>query len=234
MPLNNKQLLYGLVGLGVVLAAILLGYTYRTRLGDVLHDLGFPVTGSRTELQIQEQLGDLIKGGNFDDCKKIGNAYYETVCINNIALQLAQERLDVSYCQKIDNKLIPIADCERQVIFRKAVDREDIAVCDETKNEELRVQCRADFLLSLAFKKNDIRVCEQETAPERRTECVDTYMFQKEYVSNPTGFHCSRFLGDSVRQDCNAVETFQGREFDKCLGLQSNLFTNYCMTRTIR
>ena len=224
-----------IIAIGVVLVAALLGYMYRAQLGSILNKPESPVVESRTELQIQEQLGELIKGGNFDDCKKIGNAYYETVCVNNVALQLAQERLDVSYCQKIDNKLVPIADCERKIIFTKSINKEDAAACDETKNEELRLQCRTELYLGLAFKKNDVSVCERETTPERRAECADRYIFQKEYVGKSTDFDCNRFLGDDMRQDCSMFATKKGlRRSEACLELQSNLFINHCMRQAIR
>ena len=234
MLLNRKQIIYIIIVIGVVLVAALLGYVYRAQLNSILNNPESPAAESRTELQIQEQLGELIKGGNFDDCEKIGNAYYETVCVNNIALQLAQERLDVSYCQKIDNKLIPIADCERQVVVKKSIERESVAICDEATDGDVREQCKASFLIGLAYKKNDVSICDREQDSVRRNECVDMYVFQREYVTNSVGFDCGRFSDGDVRRDCVLfAQRYAVRDMQACDGLRSGLFVSHCMMQNV-
>jgi len=220
MRLNDKQLTYGLVGFGVVLVVALLGYLYRDVWTDSFRRDALPVVDQRTELQIQEEMGALIQTGNFDECKKIENTYYETVCVNNIALEQALATLDISHCQRIDNILVPIADCEQQVAFKKSVERESIAFCDEATNGEVREQCKTSFLIGLAYKKNDVRICDQEQDRVRRNECADMYVFQREYIVNPVGFDCGHFSDSAVRQDCVLFAQRDGvRDMWACDGL---------------
>lgn len=234
MPLDRKRIIYIGSAIGVVLVTALLGYAYRTQLIGVFDNAPALATDNRTELQIQEELGVLIQTGSFDECKKINDAYYETVCINNIALALADEKLDVSFCQKIDNKLIPIIECERQVVMKKSIEREDMHICDEATDSGVREQCRTSFAIGLALKKNDIRACEQEATPERRTECADMFLFQTEFLADPSKFTCSKFREEDVRTDCVAFskqDLSQG--MGECSTLKTDLFINQCMTQVL-
>jgi len=52
---------------------------------------------ANAELQLQEQAGAIIKTKDFNRCDEIKDEMYHTVCINNIALNLAQETQDISY-----------------------------------------------------------------------------------------------------------------------------------------
>ena len=90
------------------------------------------------KIRLQEQVAEIIKTKDFSLCDEMKDKVYFTVCNNNIALNLAQERSDLSYCQKIDNTLVLIEECERQVIFKKSLLKENIEVCDETQNHKLK------------------------------------------------------------------------------------------------
>ena len=60
---------------------------------------------------------DIIKGGDIEKCNTIESEYEKAICINNIALNLAQETMDISYCERVDNKLVSRDECERQIIL---------------------------------------------------------------------------------------------------------------------
>ena len=116
------------------------------------------------ELKLQEQTAEIIKTNNYNECDKIEDAMYKKVCINNIALKLAEETLDISHCQKLDNELVPRDDCERNVIASKSIKNDDISACLETKNQELQAQCQDNYYIQFSQKKDDIGICEQASA----------------------------------------------------------------------
>jgi len=160
---------------------------------------------------------------------------YHTVCINNIALNLAQETQDISYCQKIDNKLVPIRDCESQVIFKKSLDKESIAICDETKDQELQKQCRNSFWPSLALKKQDNKLCDNiQTEPEK-TFCYDNYVLQKEFTQDAANFKCAEFSDKQVRLDCTSYQANSKQlTMEMCNQFKSGLFLNFCFSQTLK
>lgn len=217
-----------------ILIVVSLGYAYRSQLanmfgGDKAND------GERNEIQLQELAGEIIKGKNFDDCKKIDDAYYEAVCMNNIALEVAYEQLDVQYCQKMDNALVPIAECERRVVLQKSIKQENVVICDEATDQNVRVQCRESFLFSLALAKNSIAICTQGETVQQKNDCSNTYLFQKEFIANPRAFDCSRFVGVDMQGDCKTfTKPASVAGFGACDGLHSELFIQYCMVKNLR
>jgi len=190
---------------------------------------------ANAELQLQEQAGAIIKTKDFNRCDEIKDEMYHTVCINNIALNLAQETQDISYCQKIDNKLVPIRDCESQVIFKKSLDKESIAICDETKDQELQKQCRNSFWPSLALKKQDNKLCDNiQTEPEK-TFCYDNYVLQKEFTQDAANFKCTEFSDKQVRLDCTSYQANSKQlTMEMCNQFKSGLFLNFCFSQTLK
>lgn len=184
------------------------------------------------ELKLQEQAAEIIKSKDFFKCNEISNPTYRVVCINNIALNLAQETGDLSHCEKIDNKLIPQEDCERQIIFTKSVEKEDIRVCGETKNEALKKECEAGLWQSLAFKKEDSKLCENISTEYDQNYCYDNLVFNKEFLNNASGFDCGLFRDEKVQNDCNKYKKDTiGKE--GCVNLTSSLFLSHCLANNI-
>ena len=70
-------------------------------------------------------MANLIKTNDLSQCDKargivIQGIDYEVVCRNNVAFSLATLNLDITECQKLDDALFPIIDCERAVRLRRA------------------------------------------------------------------------------------------------------------------
>lgn len=233
----NSKIKFAIL-IGVLVLAFLTVYLYKT---PILNFFQKEITEQKekiepkTELQLQEQAGEIIKMKDFKRCDEIKDETYKTVCINNIALNLAQEKQDISYCQKIDDKLIPIKDCERQVIFTKSLEKEDINICKETQNQEIQKQCQDSFWPSLALAKNDVNLCNNALAEQEKSFCRDNYLFQKEFVQDAKVFVCEKFNDIQVGEDCKNFKENIGepKTPELCANLKSNLFLNYCLMNNL-
>ena len=135
----------------------------------------FDPLSDKDKYAYQEQLAKVIAKRDFAGCGRITDALYKTVCVNNIALKLAEETKDISYCQRIDGKLIPVQECEREIIFSQSIEKEDAEICGQTKDQELERRCRDNFYLQLSIKKNDITVCGQ-AVQDQQEFCHDNFL----------------------------------------------------------
>lgn len=185
---------------------------------------------SEKEIELQKKAAEIIKTNDFNKCQEIKNELYNTVCVNNIALNLAEEKQDISYCQKLDNKLVSIAGCERQVLLKKSQDKKDIDVCNETKNSEIQKECKDNFWPLLALKKKDINLCENITTEQEKNSCYDNYLFQEEFVKSEKSFDCGKFYAQQVKADCEIYkESILNKKPADCNSFKSDLFFNYCL-----
>lgn len=181
----------------------------------------------KTELQLQQQVADIVATKDFSQCSKVSDALYKVVCVNNIALNLAQETQDLSYCQKIDNNLVPISDCERQIIFTKSVTKGDVSVCGETNDATIKEECITGFWQERAFKEGNITLCENIIGEFHKNYCYDNYLFNKNYLGNMSGFDCRLFKDAQTKEDCLNYKKISSQG-NMCEGLNSMLFSNHC------
>jgi len=187
----------------------------------------------KQEIEIQDQVSEIIKTNDFDKCVEVQNEIYRTACVNNIALNLAQEKQDISYCQKIDDKLMSIASCETRVLFKKSLDQEHISICNETANKEIQQQCKDRFWPLLAVKKENIDLCQNVFIDDDKAVCVDNYIFQKEFISNENDFDCTEFDTQQSKSDCKIYkEKALNNTLNDCYIFESDLFINYCFLKT--
>jgi len=180
----------------------------------------------------QEQIAALIDTKNFVECNRVGDKLYKTVCVNNIALKLAEETKDISYCQRIDGKLISIQDCERQIIIPQSIKKEDIEICQKTQDQELQKECQNNFYSQLSIKKDDITVCDQ-SAQDQQEFCYNHfYLTTKNFAENHKDFDCDALRGDSAKSDCQKFkEISDSQSADKffCIeNMKSLVFISYC------
>ena len=184
-------------------------------------------------LKLQEQVREIVKLNDFKKCDEIKDEYYKTVCINNIAFNLAKEKQDISYCQKLDNKLLYTEDCEIEILFSKALNKEDITVCFETKNEAIKKSCKDNFWRLLSLKKKDINLCENYLNDEEKIICRDLYTFKNEFLfkkSDIKSFNCLKFENKDIQDDCNFFKkNFSIIKVNLCHKLKSYLFRDYCL-----
>lgn len=186
------------------------------------------VLSPEEEAALQGQMSEIIKSKDFNRCNELGDPTYRAVCVNNIALNFAQETQDISYCQKMDNILVTINDCERQIIFAKAVKKGDVAACYETRDAGLQKQCKESFELSFAIKKKDGGLCGKIVDPESREYCYIKILVN----NNPTAvknFDCNQFSQENSRLDCKSyLESGIGKALEDCKRFKTESFAKAC------
>lgn len=191
-----------------------------------------------SEIALQEQIAPLIKAGDMAACNQVQNTMYKSVCVNNIALQKAEATQDITFCQYLDNELITRESCERQVISRKSIEREDRSVCYETQNEVLQRGCEDTYFFGLAQKKQDPKFCDQDTNTTQANLCWNMYYVQS--IMNPVlngktqPLNCSLLRGDDAKADCVAIAPAIERGdtqklAEACQAKKSDVFNMACM-----
>lgn len=180
----------------------------------------------KTELELQQQVADIVATKDFSQCSKVSDLIYKVVCVNNIALNLAQETQDLSYCQKIDNNLVPISDCERQIIFTKSVTKGDVKVCEETNDAMIKEECITGYWQTKAYKEGNTALCENIGNEFGKNFCYDNYLFNTTFLKNISGYDCRSFKDTQTQEDCKTYKKTASNGM--CEGLSSMLFTNYC------
>lgn len=180
----------------------------------------------KTELELQQQVADIVATKDFLQCSEVSDALYKVVCVNNIALNLAQETQDLSYCQKIDNNLVPISDCERQIIFTKSIVKNDVKVCEETTNTTIKEECITGYWQAKAYKEGNTALCENVSNEFGKNFCYDNYLFNTAFLKNVSGYDCRSFKDAQMQEDCKIYKKTIVNGM--CENLHSMLFTNYC------
>ena len=183
----------------------------------------------KTEAQLQQEMANIIKTKDMDRCLQIQDAIYKTACVNNIAQNLAKETGNISYCQKIDGKLMPRKDCEQTVVLKKSIDREDINICQETTNETVQQACKSNFWFLMANKKNDISWCQQADSEFNKIACHDAFLFNNQFMVDKSSFNCDTFQDLKIKSDCKIFQKYSANDSRKmCLLLQTDRFKNFC------
>lgn len=226
---QDKKINIFYIGIIAIIAAIVGAIVFSVALDQPMeiYNSFFKKGKTKTVLEIQSETASIVKGKDFSECEKIKDDLYKTVCVNNIALNLAKEKQDISYCEKVDNAFIPRKSCEQDVILPKSINKEDIAVCQETKDAELRVRCQNSFYTQLALKKGDIKICDKEKNKDVFDTCFDTYKVENDFTKNAAAFDCQLLRGSQARDDCSGVKKNMA-ELLPCPRLGSGLFQSYC------
>ncbi len=190
------------------------------------------VLTTEEELVLQEQITPLIKAGDMKACGQVQNDMYRKVCINNIALNKANETKDISYCQNIDGELLSKDACEQGVLFTKSVETKNVAICAEASNPQLKEQCETAYYPSLALKEQNPAACDQHPDKAKANECWNGFLAQK--FTSGEKVECSNFRGEDVQADCSAlIQMQEGTAFEvmrsTCAGQKTNTFIQICM-----
>ena len=184
------------------------------------------------ELKIQNQMNEIIKSKDIKRCGEISDEFYKTACINNISLNLAKENQDISQCRKMDNKLISKTHCERQVVFAKSVESEDVAACQETNNAVLQKECQDNFYMRLSVKKGDISFCDQAENQETADICFNNFTMNEKLSLYGKDFDCSPIKGADYQEDCKKLKEDRNAETPtsqgSCVNFKTALFRSFC------
>lgn len=165
---------------------------------------------------VPELAASIIKSGKIEDCielkDQIANGVnYQTVCTNNIAQNLAQTNLDIKACEKLDNKLMAIADCQQMVVAGIANKAGNPSACDQFTSD-LKTSCISAYWSSQAIKQKDPKLCSNITPSSEQvimncqsfvlTSLLTPVSSTSTTASGLTAATCSLFTG-SVKTDCN-------------------------------
>lgn len=174
----------------------------------------------KADQEKEQKVAGLIKTEDLARCAEvkgtvIGGADYETVCRNNIALSIAMKKLDKSYCQKLDDKLFKIGDCEQQVLFGKLAQQKSIIVCDEATTVEMKTSCVAVYWLDQAVAKWDIKLCGNVPGDQEKTNCQNNYSLAL-LIRDPGKISCDT-MPSQLQGDCKTFkETVKNQDTRAC------------------
>jgi hypothetical protein len=204
-PKRSEQLLkFVLAALGITAVIVMLAAIFFFDQGSgVMNRLTGPAPA--TEAELQEQIAPLIKAGDMKACDQVKNEMYRSVCINNIALDKAEETNDIAYCRYLDDKLVSQASCERRILIGSALESEDVASCSRTDDASLREECEQGFFFGLAQKKKDPKICDQDADKTKADQCWNGYHARMMSVPGAEAPACSVFRGGDVQTDCTAL-----------------------------
>lgn len=173
-----------------------------------------------------------IAEGKLEGCQEVKDAAYRSVCTNNISLKLATAKQDISYCQKLDNRLMLVADCEKEVLYAKSVAQDNVQVCYETSNEELKKTCANNYWRQSAFSQKDISLCDKAGEADRAA-CRNQYLLTVDFKTKGKDFACDQFSGQELKDDCSVYrENLETLAPPLCFKLKTDLFKNYCLKET--
>lgn len=157
---------------------------------------------SENEPIFQKQASEIIKTKDLSKCEEIPNEMFRKVCTNNIALNLAQDTGDVSYCKKLDNELISISDCEKKTAMESSLQKGSVESCNFLPDENDKAICLNNFYQTKSISEKNISLCDGIKEIETRNLCKDQYTYKLEFIENPKSFECEKFYTAEAKRDC--------------------------------
>lgn len=157
----------------------------------------------------QEKTKTLVEKGDIGRCAKVRDVvvdgiHYESVCRNNIALSRANETLDISYCDLVDDQLVSKSECRQNVIVNMIKQKKDSKYCDLFSGNEQEF-CYTIFTNTKAQENQNIDVCGELEHELLRTQCRDNYSFEA-FAKDPSTVVCSSFSDKTLQDECAAVQ----------------------------
>lgn len=197
-PDEKKKVLYGAGAAVLVVAVFFIVWAITSSSGQ-----------SEAEWRAQEEtnVAAIIQGGNFEACGRVAYTNengidYRGVCVNNVALKKAQETLDISWCDKLDDRSVSRDECRKSVIYQKLARERKIETCELFKGDEERVICRDIYWQEEAAHANDPRLCEKVSGgTEEKAACRDEVSLRR--LAAGEHIQCSSFSSGLV-SDCEA------------------------------
>ncbi len=160
------------------------------------------------ELKLQKKLSDIVKQEDFSKCDAISNTSFKTSCINNIALNLAEKNLDISYCDKIDGKLVSKEYCLSKVLYQKSINDKNPFLCEKLNSENDKKACKTNFYLNFAFVDNgEWNKCSLEKDDNIRNIC-NSFFYIKKIKEDPENFKCNILLDENMKKDCENLKKY--------------------------
>src|SRR3989338_2475215 len=124
-----------------------------------------PDIRSLPPVEQQKRVAEIIATGDLNKCKEAEgvmiNGYdYGIVCNDNVVENLAMERLDTSFCDKLaDNSSDWVAACKKEVTLKKLQQTNDLQVC-QTASSDFKAECEALYWSRQALDLKESKPCE--------------------------------------------------------------------------
>lgn len=195
----------------------------------------WPNLGSMTVVERQEAVANIIAQGDYDSCGAadgyvMNGLDYGVVCRNNVAYQLAIEKFDERYCDRLDNKLASVDECRQDVMMTRLSRDNSPATCEQTRFDPLRQQCRSLYFTKAAVENSSIAPC-QNLFEDKRTVCEDGVRLSV-LAKQPSNVACSE-LSVAHQEDCQKfkeIVTDQGGNVQACSQLDTPVLMAGCFT----
>lgn len=229
MEPNMKKIILGVL-LGVVLILGLgagIFYWIKQELQEK-SEVGKTENVVKNETELQKQAADIIGSKKMEACSQIADPTYRAVCKNNISLQLAQEKQDVSYCKNLDGKLMSVVSCEEEIVMKKALTEKNVESCKESSDQDLQKRCAQAFYINSAINENNKALCDKASDKEMQDICKDNYVFQKEFSLAEKRFECKKFLADDLKKDCELYK-ISNDSTQSCGNFKTSAFQQACL-----
>lgn len=182
----------------------------------------------------QDQVAEIIKTNDPAGCEQakdivIDGRSYQEVCENNIYMNLAVQKLDTSYCKKLDDKSYPIELCMQSVLSQKAATATSPDFCNAVEGVDLREGCLYQYWLANALRKGDTAVCSNISSPIGVSYCKDT-VYTKNLVEGAK-LDCSLFSEEKVADCKSVVLAIQEKSVEGCALVQDMDLQQVCNSR---
>ena len=146
----------------------------------------------------------IIQSGNFEECRAaeglvMDGVDYSVVCRNNIASQQALTKLDMTYCDQLDDKLMSRESCRLQVIVEKVRQGASEQSCRDLASPYDKL-CHNEYLGQQAIIKSDVSFCERLEDARAREVCRNN-VFVGKLLADPAKVSCDDFPA-SLYDDC--------------------------------
>lgn len=118
---------------------------------------------NKTSLEQQEdnrQFQQVVETRDLDKCGSLQNQEMQNDCRAEIAMNLAIEKGDVTYCENINSENLKRVDCENAIKFDKVNKEQSVEACNEILDENVRQNCQFNFYNTKAIETKDAAVCE--------------------------------------------------------------------------
>lgn len=158
----------------------------------------------------EKSVADIIAAGDIGACDGVSYASsdgmaYDAVCRNNIAWNQALKTLDVVWCQKLDDKLMLVADCERAVVFEKMRATKNAAACDSASTPVVKNSCLLSFWLGEAETAGRADLCYNMADSIVKQACFDSFIFDN-LTQKPLTLDCN-LASRNLQNDCKLIQS---------------------------
>ncbi len=166
---------------------------------------GAQLSDQERRAQQENQLAEAVKTNDPTQCEKLkdnmtGDSSDKIACEGNIYMALAQEKLDVSYCDKLDNKSFSTAMCKSGVIALKAATATSVATCDIFNDAGLKSECLTAVNLKLLVEGAQV-----DCAVFPPPLAADCKQFKNVIAKKPvSATACSTIQHPGLQEVCNS------------------------------